>query len=131
MRYKLHLLLLLLITLPVAALSVSAQETVSTDTVFNPRIVFSAMPDKYEIAGISVSGADNYQDHTVIGYTGLKVGEVIEIPGSEINAAAKRLWRQGLFASVQIKVEKWWARKCGSCSICASSPASRPSTTMA
>ena len=111
MRYKLHLLLLLLITLPVAALSVSAQETVSTDTVFNPRIVFSAMPDKYEIAGISVSGADNYQDHTVIGYTGLKVGEVIEIPGSEINAAAKRLWRQGLFASVQIKVEKMVGKK--------------------
>lgn len=111
MRYKLHLLLLLLITLPVAALSVSAQETASTDTVFNPRIVFSAMPDKYEIAGISVSGADNYQDHTVIGYTGLKVGEVIEIPGSEINAAAKRLWRQGLFASVQIKVEKMVGKK--------------------
>jgi len=77
-----------------------------TDTVFNPKVVFTGMPRTYEIAGISVNGAENYEDHLIIGFAGLKTGERIDIPGSEITDASKRLWQQGLFSSVKITVEK-------------------------
>ena len=99
MRYK----LLSLITL-ILACCASAQA--QTDTIYNPNVVFTGMPRSYEIAGIKVSGADNFEDHIIIGYSGLKIGDRIQVPGEEINDAAKRFWRQGLFSNVQIKVEK-------------------------
>ena len=83
-----------------------AQTVVQGDTIYNPKIIFTGAPSKYEIAGISVEGADNYTDSNVIGYSGLAVGQRLEIPGEELKAAAKRLWHQGLFSKVQIKVEK-------------------------
>ena len=82
-----------------------AQEEV-VDTVVNPKVLFTGMPRTYEIAGISVNGADNYDDYLIVGFAGLKVGERIDIPGAEITNASKRLWRQGLFSSVKITVEK-------------------------
>jgi outer membrane protein insertion porin family len=86
------------------ASTISAQER--TDTIYTPNIVFTSMPRTYEIAGLKVSGAANYEDFIIIGYSGLKIGERVEVPGSELTAAAKRIMRQGLFAQVQIKVEK-------------------------
>ncbi len=84
-----------------------AQTTAAlADTVFEPKVVFNGMPKVYEIADIKVTGADNYEDYTIIGYSGLKAGERIEIPGAELTAASKRLWRQGLFSNVQIVVDK-------------------------
>ena len=68
------------------------------DTVYNPPVLFNGMPRNYEIADIKVEGADNYEDHIVIGFSGLKAGERIDIPGDEITQASKRLWRQGLFS---------------------------------
>lgn len=88
----------------VIPLTASAQTPV--DTVYNPRIVYAGTPRSYEIAGITVSGADNYEDFIIIGYSGLKLGERIDIPGAEITEASKRLWRQGLFSNVRIIVEK-------------------------
>lgn len=101
MRYKLLLLITLFATF---GFNAKAQEQV--DTIYNPNVVFTSMPRSYEIAGIKVSGADNYEDYIIIGYSGLKIGDRITVPGEDINAAAKRFWRQGLFSNVQIKVEK-------------------------
>ncbi|MDE6177050.1 MAG: outer membrane protein assembly factor BamA, partial [Paramuribaculum sp.] len=90
-----------------AAPQATAQALPATaDTVFEPKLVFTGIPKVYEVAGIRVTGADNYEDHVIIGYSGLKVGERIDIPGSEITQASKRLWRQGLFSKVQIAVDK-------------------------
>ena len=82
-----------------------------TDTIYAPNVIFSTMPRTYEIAGIKVTGAPNYDDFIVIGYSGLKVGEIVEIPGNDITTAAKRLMRQGLFSQAQIKVEKTYGNK--------------------
>ena len=76
------------------------------DTVFNPKIVYTGAPSKYEIAGIKVQGVDNYEDNIIIGYSGLTIGQRIEIPGDDLKTVAKRFWRQGLFSKVQIEVEK-------------------------
>ncbi len=101
MRFK----ILLILSIIASSLSVSAQTT-ATDTVYNPTVIFNGVPRNYELAGIKVTGAENYEDFIVIGYTGLKVGQRIDIPGNDINQAVKRLMRQSLFAQAQIKVEK-------------------------
>ena len=76
-----------------------------TDTIKSPSVLYSA-PKKYEIAGITVSGVDNYEDYVLIGLSGLSVGQVVTIPGDEITAAVKRYWKHGLFSNVSITVEK-------------------------
>lgn len=101
MRYKLLFLISIISTLCATS---QAQERI--DTIYNPKVIYTGMPRSYEIAGIKVTGADNYDDHIVIGYSGLKIGDRITIPGDDINDAAKRFWKQGLFSNVQIKVEK-------------------------
>ncbi len=101
MRYKLLTAILSLIFMSGI---VNAQERV--DTIYNPPILYSGLPATYEIADIRVSGADNYEDYIVIGYSGLKRGDTIEIPGNDVTTAVKRLMRQGLFAQAQVIVEK-------------------------
>ena len=101
MRYKLLILIALICT---QFIDVKAQETV--DTIYNPPVIFSGMPKKYELAGIDITGNGNYEKFIIIGYSGLKIGDMIEVPGKEITDAAKRLMKQGLFAQAQIKVEK-------------------------
>ena len=104
MRFNKITILFLLIMMSAAA---SAQSTYQVgDTIYNPKIVFNGHPTKYEIAGIKVTGADSYDEDIVKGYSGLAVGQRIDIPGTEIKNAAKRFWRQALFSKVQIKVEK-------------------------
>ncbi len=103
MRYRISNFLLL-ITVLTAAFTASAQ--VPADTVYNPTLLFTGLPKTYEIADIQVKGADNYEDYIVIGYSGLKVGDLLQIPGADITDASKRLWRQGLFSKVQIAVDK-------------------------
>ncbi len=102
MRMKLSTIL----SIVLVSLSFCANAQTPADTIVNPKVVFTGIPRTYEIAGIKVEGADNYEDHTIIGYAGLKVGERIDIPGAELTAASKRLWRQGLFSQVQIVVDK-------------------------
>ena len=101
MRYKLSLLIAIICS---TVLGSFAQEPV--DTIYNPPVIFSSMPKKYELAGIKITGKGNYEEFIIIGYSGLKIGDIIEVPGSDITNAAKRLMKQGLFAQAQIKVEK-------------------------
>ena len=101
----LYILLFLALTVGSSA-PLRAQAPAATDTVYNPTILFTGLPKTYEIADITVNGADNYEDYIVIGYSGLKKGDLIEIPGDDISDASKRLWRQGLFSKVQVSVDK-------------------------
>jgi len=102
-----HKLLAALAMASVLPAAMNAQETyTANDTIYNPKIIFTASPSQYEIAGIRVEGVENYDENIVIGYSGLAVGQRVDIPGDDIKAAAKRFWRQGLFSKVQIQVEK-------------------------
>ena len=102
-----HIILAVLAFALLTPAALKAQETYSVgDTTYNPKVIFTGTPTKYEIAGIRVEGVDNYDDNIIIGYSGLAVGQRVDIPGDDIKAAAKRFWRQGLFSKVQILVEK-------------------------
>ncbi len=113
MKKSLHNIIpaLSLAALSVFPITTQAQNTASTDTIYNPTVIFSAIPKTYEIAGIKVTGAPNYDDFLVIGYSGLKVGERVKIPGPDITNAVKRLMRQGLFAQAQVKITKVYGDK--------------------
>jgi outer membrane protein insertion porin family len=84
----------------------SVAQTADTDTIYNPTVIFSGMPRTYEIADIKVTGAPNYDDFLILGYSGLKVGDRIDIPGSDVTNAVKRLMRQQLFSQARVKVTK-------------------------
>ena len=111
MRYT-KLILVFLAVMAFGSVKMQAQESYTlNDTIFNPKLVFNGSPTKYEIAGIKVSGVDNYEDYVIIAYSGLTIGQRIDIPGNDLKNAAKRFWRQGLFSKVQIKVEKIYGDK--------------------
>lgn len=76
------------------------------DSISVPAIDYGTTPQKYEIAGISVTGADNYEDFVLIGFSGLSIGDVITVPGDAITDVIKRFWKQGLFSDVKIYADK-------------------------
>lgn len=75
-----------------------AQEKVSIDYNFSAR--------QYEIADITVEGAESYENSVIIGFSELAVGKKITIPGDDITTVVKRFWKQGLFSDVKITAEK-------------------------
>ncbi|MDD4992065.1 MAG: outer membrane protein assembly factor BamA [Paludibacter sp.] len=81
-------------------------QTTTKDTTEVPVIEYSNSTPKYEIADIKVTGASNYEDFVLIGFSGLSVGDIIEVPGDAITNAVKRFWKQGLFADVKILATK-------------------------
>ena len=84
-----------------------AQETTTpTDTVAYSEIDYGSTPQKLEIAEITISGADNYEDFVLIGFSGLQVGESIMIPGEGITDVVRRFWKQGLFSDVKVFAKK-------------------------
>ncbi len=78
--------------------------TLKAQVQTEPNIVYG-QEKKYEIGGIAVEGATNYDDYILIGLSGLTVGEMISVPGEEITNAIKRYWKQGLFSAVKIEAD--------------------------
>lgn len=98
--------LLLLISLIIIASAASINAQTPADTTYKPNVLFTGMPRIYQIADIQVEGAENYDPNVIIGYSGLRKGDWVDIPGSGLTAAAKRLWRQALFSNVQMVIDK-------------------------
>ena len=90
-RYKILTLLLLAASLMASAQNTAGESYTVNDTVFNPKLVFSGLPQQYEIAGIKVTGAENYDDTQVINYTGFAVGQRIGIPGEDTKRAVQKV----------------------------------------
>ena len=75
------------------------------DVIINPDISYAGTPRTCEIGGIAVKGIEGYEDYVLTGLSGLSVGQVITVPGSEITDAVKRYWRHGLFSRVAITAD--------------------------
>lgn len=67
-------------------------------------VVDYGQPREYEIGGITVTGSENFDTQAIILFSGLKVGDRIDIPGEAITKAIRNLWKQRLFADVQVKL---------------------------
>jgi len=63
-------------------------------------------PKTYEIGGIEVKGVKFLAPEALIAYSGLKVGDKIEIPGLGISGAIKKLWDQGILGDIQVQIAK-------------------------
>ncbi|HNX44750.1 MAG TPA: POTRA domain-containing protein [Bacteroidales bacterium] len=61
-------------------------------------------PKTYTIGGITVSGVDYLDNSVLISISGLRVGDKIELPGDKTHTAITKLWDQGLFEDIEIKV---------------------------
>ena len=94
----------MLLSVVLAPAFASAQIAAPADTINNPTVLYSAMPRTYEIAGIEIEGAPNYDDDLILGYAGIRVGERLAIPGDDITNAVKRLMRQTLFAQARVEL---------------------------
>ena len=84
--------------------SVAVQDTAAVST---PRMEYTLQRKTYQIADITVSGADSYEDFVLIGFSGLAKGDRIEIPGDAITKSIRRFWKQGLFSDVKIEATKF------------------------
>ena len=103
MQYK----ILFLFTFFMAFGQIVIGQTVNeNDTSKLPEIVYSNANPKYEIAEITITGADNYEDFLLIGFSGLSVGDIVSVPGEAISKAVKLFMRQGLFSDVKIYATK-------------------------
>jgi outer membrane protein insertion porin family len=63
-------------------------------------------PKQYEIGGIRVEGTEHLDKKVLISLSGMRVGDIITIPGQEISSAVKNLWEQHLFTDVTIEIER-------------------------
>ena len=82
--------------------SVSA---VAQDVIVNPDISYAGTPRQLEIGGLAVKGVEGYEDYVLTGLSGLSVGQMISVPGTEITEAVKRYWKHGLFSKVAITAD--------------------------
>ena len=112
MKQQLFIILFLLSCLPLmaqvadnaSALSSAADSAVNKANL--PKIEYTLQRKTYEIAGITISGAESYEDFVLIGFSGLAVGDKIEVPGDQITKSIRRFWKQGLFSDVKIEATK-------------------------
>ena len=56
--------------------------------------------NEYILDEIKVTGLKNFNEQTVITYTGLKQGQKIRIPGEEISSIISKLWKLDLFSDI-------------------------------
>ena len=90
----------------VDSLAVVSADTVVVEDVPAPVIEYTMQRKTYEIADIKITGADGYEDFVLIGFSGLAVGDKVEVPGDKITKSLKRFWKQGLFSDVKFKATK-------------------------
>lgn len=72
----------------------------------NMPVINYANPREYEIADVTISGVEFLQPMVLISLSGLKVGDLITVPGDDITKVINKFWVQGLFSDVKITATK-------------------------
>ena len=86
--------------------SITEEYITDENVIENPVILYSGSTKNYEIAEITVSGVNDYDDQVLINLSGLKVGQRIEVPGDDISDAVRKYWKNGMFSYVKISASK-------------------------
>ncbi len=61
-------------------------------------------PRKYTLDSIAVIGTETLDERNIIGLTGLKVGDVIQLPGDVSAGVIRRIWGERLVADVELRI---------------------------
>ncbi len=94
-------MLMLLFALTAAA----ATAQTNSQKVVNPDITYTSAHPRYELGGLVVEGAKNFDEEMLANISGLTVGETYEVPGAQIAEAVRRYWAQKLFSNVEITAD--------------------------
>jgi outer membrane protein insertion porin family len=65
-----------------------------------------SIPTEYTLGPVTVSGAKYLDPDLIVPLSGLKAGQKISIPGDDVGKAIRKLWDQGLFTNVEIRIMK-------------------------
>ncbi len=63
-------------------------------------------PKEYEIGAIRIEGADYFDHQAIKVLAGIRPGTRIKIPGVTITEAIRNLWKEGLFSTIEIGLDK-------------------------
>ncbi len=96
MKYFLYTLLAICCYIPASA---------QLDSSGASRINYS-LPTEYILGPVTVSGAKYLDPDLIVPLSGLKAGQKISIPGDDVGKAIRKLWEQGLFTNVEIRILK-------------------------
>jgi len=58
----------------------------------------------YTLRSITVTGAQSFNEQTVIAFTGLRVGDRLQVPGEKLSNVTRKLWDQNLFSDIAFYV---------------------------
>ena len=61
---------------------------------------------EYILDSISIKGLKNFNNQTVISYSGLKLGQKIFLPGEETGLIIRKLWKLELFSDINFYATK-------------------------
>lgn len=92
---------ILLILLSLSITVIRAQQITSDREQFD-----YSSPKEYYLGGMTVSGVKFLDGNVLIMLSGLTVGEQLKIPGDRLSAAVRKLWDQGLFEDIQVRITK-------------------------
>ncbi len=82
-----------------------AQETDSLQTQETTTNQYKPL-SVYTLGDIEVTGGTPYTKQQILRFTGMQIGEEIEVPGAKINNGIKKLWRTGLFSDVSFYAQR-------------------------
>ena len=82
----------------------SSTYVLAQDTILNSSIIDYSQPKDYIIGDISISGVKHLSESVLINMSGLNTGDEITIPSDQISSAIYKLWNQGLFKNIDIKL---------------------------
>ena len=82
----------------------SSTYVLAQDTILNSSIIDYSQPKDYIIGDISISGVKHLSESVLINMSGLNTGDEITIPSDQISSAIYKLWNQGLFENIDIKI---------------------------
>ena len=94
--------------LAILATSLMATAAMAQD---KPVMEYGRTSATYEIGGLTVTGAANFDQNLLLSLSGLSVGQRITLPGEEVSQAVRRYWKNGLFGNVRIECDSIIGRK--------------------
>ena len=101
LKMKRLLLFATILTLHASLFTLQAQ-----DVIIDPDISYAGTPRQCEIGGIGIKGVEGYyEDYFLTNISGLQIGQMVEVPGTELTDAVKNYWKHGLFSGVSLKAD--------------------------
>ncbi len=68
-------------------------------------------PKEYVVADLKISGVEFLDKQVLANISGIRIGDVISVPGDDISRMIDKYWKQGLFSDIKVTVDSIAGRK--------------------